>query len=206
MVKILKLKIIKDKKRIQELELKNKNIEEQINNVTLRGEDVQISSRIMADYEAETAEKREMRELEMNTPRGRVEVMQLFVKGIAKIGLTPESVFRIADFAYKNYVESDYFREVLGKMRLGLSQKEISCLIFIFDEFYSGFITREDYCNSLHAYKVGVENSHHPYIQESIFKLAQMMHSDKVNLIKFYEDMESKSKTKAGSSAVKKTI
>lgn len=33
-----------------------------------------------------------------------------------------------------------------------------------------------------------------------------MMHSDKVNLIKFYEEMESKSKTKAGSSAVKKTI
>lgn len=32
------------------------------------------------------------------------------------------------------------------------------------------------------------------------------MHSDKVNLIKFYEEMESKSKTKAGSSAVKKTI
>lgn len=53
---------------------------------------------------------------------------------------------------------------------------------------------------------MGVENSHHPYIQESIFKLAQMMHSDKVNLIKFYEEMESKSKTKAGSSAVKKTI
>lgn len=84
---------------------------------------MQISSRIMADYEAETAEKKEMRELEMNTPRGRVDVMQLFVKGITKIGLTPESVFRIADFAYKNYVESDYFREVLGKMRLGLSQK-----------------------------------------------------------------------------------
>jgi Ca2+-binding EF-hand superfamily protein len=33
-----------------------------------------------------------------------------------------------------------------------------------------------------------------------------MLHSDKVNLIKFYEEMESQSKTKAGNSTVKKTI
>jgi hypothetical protein len=140
----------------------------------------------------------------MNTLKGKVEVMGLFVKGIKKMGITPESIFRVADYSYKNYVESDYFREVLAKMRLGLSQKEISCLIFIFDEFYSGFITRDDYNNSLNAYKVGVETSHHPFIQESVFKLAQMLHSDKVNLIKFYEEMESKSKSKLPSS--KKSI
>ena len=49
-------------------------------------------------------------------------------------------------------------------MKLGLSQKEISCLIFIFDESYSGFITREDYYNSLQAYKIGVEDSSNLYI------------------------------------------
>lgn len=92
----------------------------------------------------------------MATLRGKAEVMGLFVKGVRKIGLTPEAVFRVADFAYKNYVESDYFREVVGKMRLGLSQKEITCLIFIFDESYSGFITRDDYANSLSAYKAAV--------------------------------------------------
>lgn len=37
-VKILKLKIIKQNKKIQELELKNKTYEEQINNITLRGD------------------------------------------------------------------------------------------------------------------------------------------------------------------------
>jgi hypothetical protein len=46
----------------------------------------------------------------MNTLNGKVEVVRVFVKELKKIGITPESVFRIADFAYKNYVESDYFR------------------------------------------------------------------------------------------------
>lgn len=123
----------------------------------------------------------------MTTLKGKVDVMNLFVKGLQKIGITPQSVFRIADFAYKNYVEADSFREVLSKMKLGLSQKEISCLIFIFDESYAGFITREDYYNSLHAYKMGVENNFHVFIQESILKLSHMLHQDKANLIKFYE-------------------
>lgn len=100
----------------------------------------------------------------MNTLRGKVEVMNVYAVGLKKIGITPESTFRIADFAYKNYVQSDYFRQVLSKMKLGLSQKEISCLIFIFDESYSGFITREDYYNSLQAYKIGVEDSSNLYI------------------------------------------
>ena len=94
--------------------------------------------------------------MEMNTLRGKAEVMNIFVKGLKKLGITPEAVFRIADFAYKNYVESDYFREVLSNLKLGLNQKEISCLIFIFDDAYSGFITRDDYYNSLNAYKMGV--------------------------------------------------
>lgn len=42
--------------------------------------------------------------------KGKVEVMNIYAKGLKKLGITPESVFRIADFAYKNYVESDYFR------------------------------------------------------------------------------------------------
>lgn len=40
----------------------------------------------------------------MNTLRGKVEVMNVYAVGLKKIGITPESTFRIADFAYKNYV------------------------------------------------------------------------------------------------------
>jgi hypothetical protein len=53
-VKILKLKIIKQNKKLQELELKNKNYEEQINSITIKGEDIQISSRVMAELENES--------------------------------------------------------------------------------------------------------------------------------------------------------
>jgi Ca2+-binding EF-hand superfamily protein len=170
--------------------------------VTIRGEDWQISSRAMAEMENEASLKKEQKEVEMSSLKGKVEVMNIFIKGIKKIGITPESVFRVADFAYKTYVESDYFREVLSKMKLGLTPKEISCLIFIFDEACSGFITREDYANSLHAYKVGVETSNQQYVQECVFRLAQMLHQDKVNLVKFYEEMEGKSKSKVGSKKV----
>lgn len=64
----------------------------------------------MAELENHSSEKKEQRELEMNTLRGKNEVMALFAKALKKIGITPEAVFRVADFAYKNYVESDYFR------------------------------------------------------------------------------------------------
>ena len=59
----------------------------------------------------------------MNTLKGKVEVMNDFAKGIKKIGITPDGLFRLADYAYKNFVESEYFREILGKMKLELTQK-----------------------------------------------------------------------------------
>lgn len=156
----------------------------------------------MAEMENDVSLKKEQKEIEMATLKGKVEVMAIFIKGIRKIGITPESVFRIADSNYKTYVESDYFREVLSKMKLGLTPKEISCLIFIFDEACSGFITREDYANSLHAYRAGAESSNQQYVQECVFRLSQMLHQDKVNLVKFYEEMEGKSKSKVGSKKV----
>ncbi len=82
----------------------------------------------------------------------------------------------------------------MGKLRVGLSAKEISCLIFVFDEAYTGFITRDDYLNSLCAYKVSAEHPHPPFLQECAFKLAQLLHADKMNLLKFYEDMEGRSR------------
>lgn len=76
---------------------------------------------------------KEQKEMLLGTLKGKVDVMHTFVRGLKKLGITPEAVFRVADFAYKNYVEADYFREVLSNIKLNLSQKEISCLIFIFD-------------------------------------------------------------------------
>lgn len=42
-------------------------------------------------------------------------------------------------------------------MKLGLSPKHISCLIYIFDENCTGYITKGDYQDSLHAYQVAME-------------------------------------------------
>lgn len=46
MVKILKLKIIKQAKKLQEMELKVRNYEEQINNISITGADWQVTSRV----------------------------------------------------------------------------------------------------------------------------------------------------------------
>lgn len=132
-VKILKLKIIKQNKTIKELEGRIKNYEEQANSLTLRGDDLQINSRVMADYDREAQGAREQREKSMTTLGGRLEVMRVMGKGMERLGLTPEGVFRMADCGYRRVVEADYFREMLGRMKLGLSQKELSCLLFIFD-------------------------------------------------------------------------
>lgn len=97
----------------------------------------------MVDLENKQIDKKEKKESQMTTLKGKVDVMLSFLEGIKKVGITPEAVFRIADFGYKNVVESDYFRVVIAKMRLGLNPKEISCLIFILDENCTGFISKE---------------------------------------------------------------
>jgi hypothetical protein len=60
--------------------------------------------------------------LDLETLKGRNEVMNKFKRGTSNFGITPESIFRIADFGYKGEVESDYFRKVLSKIDLGLTQ------------------------------------------------------------------------------------
>jgi hypothetical protein len=59
----------------------------------------------------------------VDTIKGKVGIMAAFVSGLKGIGITPEALFRVADFGYKHYVESDYFRDILSKIRLGLTQK-----------------------------------------------------------------------------------
>lgn len=59
--------------------------------------------------------------------------MYLFQKGARKLGINLEGLFRYADVDYKNEIDSDFFRNMLSKMNLGLTLKQVSCLIFIFD-------------------------------------------------------------------------
>lgn len=43
----------------------------------------------MAELENDSNEKKEQRELDMSTLRGKVEVMNLFAKALKKVGITP---------------------------------------------------------------------------------------------------------------------
>lgn len=43
----------------------------------------------MLELENEANSKKEQRELELNTLKGKVDVMNVFVKGLKKLGITP---------------------------------------------------------------------------------------------------------------------
>ncbi len=75
----------------------------------------------------------DIKEEQLGNLRGKSDVMRKFLKGAKMFGITPESIYRIADFGYTNCIESDYFRTILSKMSLNLTPKQLSCLIFIFD-------------------------------------------------------------------------
>ena len=81
-------------------------------------------------------------------------VMFLFKKNAEKLGLDLEGIFRYADLNSQDELDCDEFRNVLSKMSLGLTAKQISCLIYIFDEDCNGMITKHDYHNSIKAYVV----------------------------------------------------
>ena len=85
--------------------------------------------------------------------------MYLFKKNAEKLGLNLEGIFRYADYSSTGELDCDEFRNILAKMSLGLTPKQISCLIYIFDEDCNGLITRNDYHNSIKAYVVSEEGN-----------------------------------------------
>jgi hypothetical protein len=60
-------------------------------------------------------------------------------------------------------------------MVLGLTQMEISTLIYIFDENFTGFIHRDDFNDTLNAYQISLEESYLPYNNLCLEKLAKMI-------------------------------
>lgn len=116
--------------------------------------------------------------------------MRKYLRAANMFGITPESIYRIADVFYTNCIESDYFRTILSKMALNLTPKEISCIIFIFDENCQGYISKEDYDNSLHAYEIGIEERYLPYTQECLLRFCGLLYGERIDLNKFYDEMK----------------
>lgn len=68
--------------------------------------------------------------------------MQQFEKGCQKVGMDLDGLFRYTDVDYNNAVDSDIFRDLLSKLNLSLSSKQISTLVYMFDEQCTGSITK----------------------------------------------------------------
>ena len=64
---------------------------------------------------------------------------------LSKKGITPEGFFRLCDSDYTKSVPTDKFKEVLSKMRLGLSRGQQSRLALILDEDQEGNISLEEF-------------------------------------------------------------
>lgn len=106
---------------------------------------------------ASVAEPKNTEITDLESLKGRNSLMRKFRNSAMGFGISPQSIFRIADFSYKGYIETEYFIKILSKINLNLSPLEISHLVYIFDEQCTGFINKDDFMDSLDAYAISCE-------------------------------------------------
>ena len=95
-----------------------------------------------------------------------------------RLGLNLEMLFRAADIESKGCVYVEEFRMFLSKLKLGLSPAEITKLLHMFDEDWTGSIKRDDYLLCLVAYGVNSEKPNDKVrnlSQESLLKFARIL-------------------------------
>ena len=97
-------------------------------------------------------------------------------------------MFRIADIHYQRQVDSDHFHTVLSGLKLGLFPKQISTLIYIFDENCNSFISQQDYNEALQGYQVAEEESQKAqnYKHICLEKLAGLISEEKIEAEALY--------------------
>ena len=100
-----------------------------------------------------------------------------------ELKLTPEAFFHKVDFDNKLEIKVTEFKRSIKKNKLSLSKKTINRLIAIFDEDINGYISIEEYYNTLYAYnclgetEIKMGQSQDPsglsYMTNCVYKLVQ---------------------------------
>ena len=101
-------------------------------------------------------------------------------------------MFRIADIHYQRQVDSDHFRTVLSGLNLGLAPKQISTLIYIFDENCNSFISQQEYIEALQGYQIAEEESQKTqnYRHICLEKLAGLISEQKIEAEAIYQQID----------------
>ena len=106
LLKAFKLKILKQKMKIEELEELNTGLETEIRTFKTNNQnynrDTQLGSasrKILHEYN-QPNEPMQLHDVDTSTMEGKVQIMNGFKQGAAHFGITLESIFRIADFQY----------------------------------------------------------------------------------------------------------
>lgn len=88
-------------------------------------------------------------------------------------------LFRASDTESKGVVHMEDFRIFLSKIKLGLTTSQITKLIQIFDENWTGSVKKEDYILTLAAFNVNSEkinfDSTRSIGQETMLKFAKIL-------------------------------
>ena len=95
-----------------------------------------------------------------------------------KKNLTMEEAFRAADEDCDGSVTCDELLKFFGRLKLGLTQAQVSRLLLILDEDFSGKIERDEFYDALAAYDVSIEKqrkSQHTFEQETLMKVNQIL-------------------------------
>lgn len=106
-----------------------------------------------------------------------------------KKNLTMEEAFRAADEDCDGVVTCEELLKFFGRLKLGLTQAQVSRLLLILDEDFSGKIDRQEFYNALSAYETGVENhrsSQHTFEQETLMKVSQILEKRKIEPVEMF--------------------
>ena len=164
--KALTLKVMKQKRLIEDLQGQNSKLSSQLD--MQKNLSLQVSKSRAADNfnpvssanasVNKTSPPRSARQdrMEINGKDlfGKNEIMKLLKKEINSIGLTPESIFRIADVNGSKQIEYEHLQKTIMKMRLGLTPKEISSLVYMLDENCNSYISQEEFTHALQGYQI----------------------------------------------------
>jgi Ca2+-binding EF-hand superfamily protein len=106
------------------------------------------------------------------------QIMRQVQGAVKHRNLTMEQLYRAADTDSDGVLTCDELTQFINKLKLGLTPAQITRLMLILDEDYSGRIEQTEFYNALAAYRVATEhhrNSARTFEQEVLVKFVEVL-------------------------------
>ena len=119
-------------------------------------------------------------------------VMTAMLKAVERIGLNLEMIYRAGNINEKPKIQVDEFRAFIRRLKLNVKESHVSRFLYLIDEDFTGFISEEEYLNTLTAFKVnsepGTSQKTFNYVNKVILKFDEALKDINLNLRDFFQD------------------